>query len=229
MVGILTVTGLEIKLPFLPDVSTIYFTVVNIFSFYVLHRILRKEGSSIKSLIGFRSELLLSDILYGFLWLFVLYIPFVAAVIGTMFLMYGTDLFNNFEVVFAGNIDTTTGGRPSWLIWLAACTSLIFPFINAPIEELMYRGYAQTKFSCYLQQKSLAILIPSLGFALQHVMLAASVQGAIVYAVSFFVWGISSGIIFHKQKRLLPLIICHFIVNIAFSIFPIIMLITGAY
>lgn len=31
-------------------------------------------------------------------------------------------------------------------MWFSAIISLIFPFLNAPIEELMYRGYAQTKF-----------------------------------------------------------------------------------
>ncbi|MFZ7945993.1 hypothetical protein [Neobacillus sp. 19] len=36
-------------------------------------------------------------------------------------------------------------------------------------------------------------------FALQHVLLAASFQGAIVYTLAFLVWGIGSGIIYHKN------------------------------
>lgn len=64
-------------------------------------------------------------------------------------------------------------------------------------------------------------------FGLQHILLEASIQGAIVYAVAFFLWGIVSGFIFYKQKRLMPLIICHFIVNLSFSVLLIILMITG--
>lgn len=220
---------IEFSFPFLPDLSTIYFTVVNIICFFLLHRILIKEGRSIKELIDYRSERLGKDILFGFLWLFILYIPFIVAVMGTMFMMFGTDFINQFEIVFAGDVENNTFSRPDWLLWAAACTSLIFPFLNAPIEELMYRGYAQPLFIKKYKKVWIGVVIPSVGFALQHMMLAPSIQGALVYVVAFFVWGIGSAIIYLKQKRLFPLIICHFIVNIAFSVFPIIFLILGVY
>ena len=220
--------GFENDFFFLPDLSTIYFTVVNVICFYLLHRLLKKEGRSIKELIDFQSKRLGKDILYGFLWLFILYIPFVITVMGTMFMMYGVDFIHHFQTVFAGDVENSLS-RPRVLMWLAALVSMIFPFLNAPIEELMYRGYAQSLFIKKYKKVWIGVLIPSIGFALQHVMLAASVQGAIVYALAFLVWGIGSGIIYHKQKRLFPLIICHFIVNIAFSIFPIIFLMLGIY
>ncbi len=221
--------GLELPFPFLPDLSTIYFTVVNVLCYFFLKRVLNKEGRSFNELIGFRRELLGKDILFGFLWLFVLYIPFVIAVIATMFLLYGVDFVDHFQTVFAGDIEGAAFSRPRWLMWSAAVVSLIFPFLNAPIEELMYRGYAQTVFRKYYSKLWVAILIPSTGFALQHIMLAASVQGAFIYAVAFFVWGAGSGFIYYKQKRLFPLIVCHFIVNIAFSVFPIIFLVFNIY
>ncbi|MCJ7841473.1 CPBP family intramembrane metalloprotease [Lederbergia sp. NSJ-179] len=220
--------GLETTFPFFPDLSTIYFTVVNVFCFFLLHRMLKNEGRSFKELIDFRSERLGKDILSGFLWLFVLYFPFILAVMCTMFIMYGSDFIHNFQTVFAGEVESTFS-RPRWLMWFAACISLIFPFLNAPIEELMYRGYAQPLFIRHYKKVWIGIFIPSIGFAFQHVMLAASIQGAIVYAVAFLVWGIGSGFIYHKQKRLFPLIVCHFIVNIAFSAMPIIFLIFGVY
>lgn len=36
---------------------------------------------------------------------------------------------------------------PVWLRWVGAIVALFFPFINAPIEETMYRGYAQPEFT----------------------------------------------------------------------------------
>lgn len=226
---ILLSIGVPTAFPFLPDFSTVYFTVVNIICFIILHRILKKEGRSFKELIGFRADRLGRDILFGFLWLFVLYIPFVIAVMGTMFLMYGTDLFNHFEIVFAGDPEIYTLPRPEWLLWLTASVSFVFPFLNAPIEELMYRGYAQPLFIRRYRKVWLGIVIPSVGFSLQHIMLAGSLPGALVYAAAFFLWGIGSGIIYHRQKRLFPLIICHFIVNFAFSSLPLAFLLTGVY
>lgn len=221
--------GLDFNFPFLPELSTIYFTVVNVICFYLLFHVLKKEGRSIKELVGFQKDRVLKDVMYGFLWLFVLYIPFVSLVTGTMFLLYGADFINHFEAVFAGDAGSYSFERPIWLMWIAAFISFIFPFLNAPIEELMFRGYAQPKFIEKFQKVWLAILIPSVGFALQHVLLAASLEGAIVYAVAFLGWGIGSGIIYHKQQRLFPLIICHFIVNIAFSSLPIVLLILDVY
>jgi uncharacterized protein len=224
----MTILGLETSFPFLPDLSTISFTIVNVICLMILIKILKGEKRSLIEIIGFQPDKLGKDILYGFLWLFILYIPFVIAVMGTMFLMFGTDFINHFETVFAGDVESFYS-RPIWLSWLAACVSLIFPFLNAPIEEIMFRGYAQPKFIAHYQKVYLGIVIPAVGFSLQHMLLAASVEGAIVYAVAFFVWGIGSGIIYYKQKRLLPLIVCHFIVNIAFSLFPIIFLLLGVY
>lgn len=222
-------SGLAFNFPFLPELSTVFFTIVNIFCFYLMYRLLKKEGRSLKQLIGFRKEVLGKDIAYGFFWLFVLYLPFVGAVMGTMFFLFGNDFINQFELVFAGDIANTSYARPRWLLWFAAIVSLIFPFFNAPIEEIMYRGYAQPKFIQRTGKVWIGLLVPSIGFSLQHVMLAPSFEGAIVYATAFFVWGLGSGIIFHRQRRLFPLIICHFLVNIAFSAFPIAFLVFGVY
>src|SRR5690606_25666305 len=108
---LLKLFGLEFIFPFLPDLSTVYFTVVNVICFFLLHQMLKNEGSSIKKIIDFRSERLGKDILFGFLWLFILYIPFVITVMGTMFIMYGTDFINHFQTVFAGDVENYSFSR----------------------------------------------------------------------------------------------------------------------
>jgi len=218
--------GLDFQFPFLNDMSPIYFTLVNVLCFVLLHHLLKKDGRSLKDLSGFQRERLWKDILYGFLWLFILYIPFLIAVVITMLTMFGTDFHLHFQTVFTGDAESSNFARPEWLLWFSACTALVFPFLNAPIEELMYRGYAQPIFLKHFNKIVPAIAIPSLGFALQHIMLAPSWQGAVVYFVAFFLWGVGSGIIYYKQKRLFPLIVCHFVVNVAFSVIPIILLIS---
>lgn len=221
-------TGIDVSFPFSPDLSTICFTVVNAACFFFMARLLRSEGRSLKALVGYRKDLLGQDILFGILWVLVLYVPFAAALMGTMFLMHGSEFIDHFETVFAGDAEQFAP-RPRGLTWFAAVISLLFPFLNAPIEEIMYRGYAQNAFIERTKQAWLGIVIPSFGFAVQHFMLAASMQGAIAYAAAFFIWGVGSGIIYNQQGRLMPLIICHFIVNIAFSILPILFLLRGNF
>ena len=36
----------------------------------------------------------------------------------------------------------------------------------------------------------------------------------------FFAWGIAAGILGYKQKRLAPMVIAHWIVNVAFGVGP---------
>lgn len=219
---------IETNFPYSADLSTIYFTIVNAICLYVLFLISKKGKMSLKELVGYDRTRFIKDMLFAFLWLFVLYIPFSLTILGTMFLMYGADFPHQFEAVFAGD---TSGGiaRPSWLIWTGAIFALFFPFLNAPVEELMYRGFAQRVFIRSYTKVWLGILIPSIGFALQHVVLATSIPAAVVYMAAFFVWGVGSGIIYYKQQRLFPLILCHFIVNFSFSILPIVLLLTGVY
>lgn len=219
-------SGMEVMFPFMPDVSVIYFTAVNIACFFLMGNILRSEGRTFREIVGFRRETAGKDVLFGLLWVFVLYLPFFAAVNGTMFILYGQDYLHHFENVFLG-AEAEFPDRPPALLRFAAAVSLIFPFLNAPIEEIMYRGYAQPAIMRRTKRAWYGIVIPSAGFALQHVMLAGTLQGALVFAAAFFVWGIGSGLIYHKQRRLFPLIVSHFIVNLAFSAIPIVFLVLG--
>lgn len=209
--------------PFMPNISAVYITVVNVVCFFILHWILKREGSSLQKLIGFKANLLGKDILFGLLWLFVLYIPFMLAFLSCMFLMFGTDAMNQFESVFAPKGDPMV--YPYWFLMIGAIVSAtLFPLLNAPIEELFYRGYAQSRLVEVSKKVWLGILIPAIGFSLQHTILSATFTGAIIYAVAFFFWGLGAGIIYHKQRRLMPLIIAHYFTNLIFGIFPLLFL-----
>ena len=60
-------------------------------------------------------------------------------------------------------------------------------------------------------------------------MLAASWQGALVYIGAFFFWGLGSALIFHYHQRLFPIIIAHFVVNLAFAAMPLVLLMLDVY
>ena len=97
--------------------------------------------------------------------------------------------------------------------------SAIVFLANAPIEEITYRGWLQNG----LMQRHgtmIAIAVQGLLFGLQHTMFAVDVRGMVVYGFMFFAWGITAGIIVYKQKRLAPMVIAHWIVNVAFGVGP---------
>ena len=53
-------------------------------------------------------------------------------------------------------------------------------------------------------------------------MFAGDVRGMISYAFMFLAWGVTAGIIVHRQRRLAPMVIAHWIVNIALGVGPMI-------
>jgi membrane protease YdiL (CAAX protease family) len=82
------------------------------------------------------------------------------------------------------------------------------------VEELLFRGYAQARLVAIGQRPWLGILLPAIGFGLQHLAFAPSVTGAIAYVAGFTLWGLGAGLIYHRQRRLGPLIVAHFLSNL---------------
>lgn len=195
--------------------STFYFTFVNLISLVLLIWLARREGLRLRDLIGFKHDRFGKDVLLGLLWVLVLYIPFTIGVLLVPFLFYGGDAFNHYAQIFS--VADTGFSLP---LWFALWAAFVFPTLNAPIEEMHYRGYAQIRLSALSNKTWVGILVPTVGFALQHVVFAPTVVGAIVYLVSFFCWGMGAALIYQRQKRLPSLIIAHFITNLFFGLVP---------
>jgi|SRR5690625_81174 len=114
---------------------------------------------------------------------------------------------------------------PLWFAWLSAVAIvLLFPVTNAPAEELTYRGHAQTQLRRSGWPLWAAISVPSLAFGLQHIMLAATVAGMLVYAVAFTLWGAGAGLIYSRTRRLMPVVIAHLLTNLFTAAAPLIIL-----
>jgi membrane protease YdiL (CAAX protease family) len=174
-----------------------------------------RDGGTLRAMIGYRRDRLGHDILWALLWIMVLYVPFALAIIGTMAALFGAEPFSQFGAVFAPELSTTPVMSAGASIAFAAIVLLTFAPLNAPAEELVFRGYSQGGIQ--QTRPMLGILLPSLAFGLQHVFFAMTVPGMLVYAVAFFVWGIGSALIYRRQGKLMPLIIAHGIVNLSFS------------
>ncbi|MGW9630767.1 CPBP family intramembrane glutamic endopeptidase [Agromyces sp. NPDC055520] len=188
---------------------------VNIVSIMLVRRALHRSGQRARDLIDFSWRHLGRDVLWGLLWLAVLWLPFILAVMGVMFALYGGAVFEHFETVFYDAEGAPALNR-AWLTVLAIVSVVTFAPLNAPAEELIYRGYSQ--WGLERRWPTIwAIVVPSAIFALQHVFYAATTDAILVYLAAFFVWGIGSGLIVHRQRRLMPIIIAHLLVNLMTS------------
>lgn len=200
--------------------GAIYLLPINILSLVLVRWLLRREGSSIRELIGFDRSRLGRDIGWGTVWLMVLWIPFTVAIMGTMFALYGDGIFGAFETVFAPDAASIPALGFAGSLVFAVVAVLTFAPLNAPAEELVFRGHPGGPRGAEGRRPGLvvAVLLPSIAFGVQHMVFAATVPAMLVYAVAFFAWGLGSALIYRWQRRLMPLIIAHVIVNLFTSL-----------
>jgi membrane protease YdiL (CAAX protease family) len=215
--ALLTVSGQAVGFSSVTQYSALALAPVNVACLLLLARLLRREGTSISQLAGFERARVGRDLGWGLLWLMVLYVPFALTVLGTMLVMFGADAFTSFERVFAPDVHAAGLLPQSVATVLAILTVATFAPLNAPTEELVFRGYAQGRLA-HTWPAAFAVLLPAAVFGLQHALFAPTQEGAIVYVAAFFVWGLGSGLIYLRQRRLAPLIYCHIIVNLLTSL-----------
>ncbi|MGO1545149.1 MAG: lysostaphin resistance A-like protein [Gulosibacter sp.] len=199
---------------------------VNLLSLWLVLRLYRREGISLRDALGIRRGKIGRDILWGLLWLVVVNTPFMVGVSGTVFLMYGADAPAAFETIFV-NPEATSDIAPLWLLVISIITVIPFMLINAPTEELVYRGYGMDGIATK-HGGVFAVIATSILFGVQHMAFAATPPGMLVFFVAFTLWGAAAAIIVRKQKRLFPIVIAHWIINIMLAapaiVFPILQL-----
>lgn len=198
-----------------PLLSSVAMLPVNIVCLVVVHRLVRRDGGSLREMLGWRRDRVWRDLAWGVLWLTVMYLPFVAVMIGLMALRFGADVFDSFETVF---VSDTLPDLPAaaWGV-LGVIAALTFAPLNAPAEELVYRGYAQGGLAKRMPV-ALAIGIPAVLFGLQHIWYAPTPDAVVIFVCCFTVWGLISGLIYRWQGRLMPLVFAHGLVNLFFTL-----------
>jgi membrane protease YdiL (CAAX protease family) len=196
--------------------STLTLTVVNLLCLGLLRWRARVEGWRIGDGIGFRWNRILPDFGWGFLWSLALGALLLLGIFLTLLFWYGGFSSETMQEAFTGSANFSFN-LPSWLAVLSA---VIWPVTNAPVEELQYRGYAQPALTQAWNNPSAGLLIPALGFGLQHIVFAVTLPSAIAYSIGFFLWGVGAGLIIRRQGRLFPLIVAHYISNLSFGVVP---------
>ncbi|MHC6176331.1 CPBP family intramembrane glutamic endopeptidase [Glutamicibacter sp. X7] len=196
--------------------GALFLLPVNLVTWLVVRRFARAEHAPISFRPG-RSWP--RELLWALLWLVLFSVAFAAVINVTVFLITG-DLNTGFTTIFAVSDPELP---PGLLLALGLATLVTYGLFNAPVEEALYRGYAQSRLG-----GARGIWVPSFFFGVQHMFFAPTLPGAIVYGAAFFVWGLLSAWVVARQGRLLPVTLTHLLVNLGSTIpavvFPALML-----
>ncbi|QBI18148.1 CPBP family intramembrane metalloprotease [Egibacter rhizosphaerae] len=202
----------------LPLGASLAMNLVNIVCLLLLVHLLRREQARLRDLLGFDRARIGRDLAWGLCWFVVLYAAFAIGFLAPLLLAGGPSGIADgsvFEEAFVGvwaEMESTAFGPFTlglFTVWMA-----VFPFLNAPVEELQYRAYVQPRLHAATGRAWLAVAVPSIGFGLQHLLFAPSALGAVAYASAFLLWGGGAGLIYLRQRRLMPLVLAHLITNI---------------
>lgn len=206
----------DVAFPPPPMLAVIAMLPVNVVCLVLVARLLGRDGRSIREVLGYEPRRLGRDLLWGLLWLVVMYLPFVATIMLVVWLQYGSEIFGRMETIFFDPASIPTLDPVTWSV-IAIVGVLTFAPLNAPVEELVYRGYAQGA----LERRwptVLAIIVPAALFASQHIWYAPTPAAVVAFVCAFFVWGVGSGWIYRRQGRLMPLVLAHGLVNLFFTL-----------
>lgn len=207
-------TGIE-SFPPSTTWATLGLLPVNVLCLVIVRKFYRDKGISLRAALGIQKGRIGRDVLWGLLWLFVLNVPFMAVVAGTVFALYGSDAPSAFATIFFDPASSVQM-EPGVLLVISLVAVVPFMLINAPTEELVFRGYGLDGIASRWGA-TVAIFATSLLFGAQHILFAATLPGMLVYFIAFTVWGLCAALIVRKQGRLLPVVIAHWIVNIMMS------------
>lgn len=224
----LQLVGFPVEFAIMAVFATLSVTLVNLVCIGLLRWRARVEGFQYGKMVGFQRGRILRDLGEGLLWSIVLFALMLGGAFLTAFAIQ-TITGLTFEQILMGDADFSFEVLPQWLaVIYAIIAGVVFPFLNAPVEELQYRGYAQSRMIAASGSVWLGILITALGFGLQHMAFGFTLSAALMYLVGFFIWGLGAGVIAYRRQRLFPLIIAHFISNLSFGIFPLVFMMSGA-
>lgn len=214
----LVLSGLDpgIAFPPPPVIAVIAMVPVNVVCLVLVAQLLRRDGRSLREALGYEPRRIGRDLLWGLLWVVVMYLPFAGAIILVVWLQHGDQVFVAMETVFFDPASIPSLDPAVWSV-VAIVGVLTFAPLNAPVEELVYRGCSQGMLMRRVPM-FVAIIVPASIFALQHVWYAPTPDAVVAFVCAFFVWGVGSGLIYRFQGRLMPLVFAHGLVNLAFSL-----------
>jgi uncharacterized protein len=179
----------------------VYAILIDTGCFVLVTSLARKEGLRFRDLVGFDPHRLTRDVLTGLayvLWVFPLA---MAGILGVGFLIYG-----NFQP------PSVYSPLPAWA---AVYSLLVFPALWALMEQCTYQGYALPRLEALFNSRVLAVALVVFGWGIQHIALPVTfdAQFMLFRFLAFLPLAVAMTLVYLRTRRLMPLIIAHWFVD----------------
>jgi hypothetical protein len=180
--------------------------ISNVICYFLLAYLARREGLTMRSLWGYQSGTLGRE-----LKLFLaLLIPGAAigglGIFGVGYLIYGH-----------APTDAMTYPLP---LAAAIFAGIMFPLTQALVETATYMGYSLPRLEVLLGSRRWAMFLAAAGLAVQHFVLPMQADGRYILwrILSMLPLALFVAICYARMRRLLPLMIIHFLMNLNIGI-----------
>lgn len=176
---------------------------VDVITLVLVTRVLHREGRTLRELFAWRA----SDLGWSLLVLVILTVALFAATFVANLVVYGG----------APPMPAASGQPP---LWYGLWTVLIMPVTIALAEEFLYRGWAQPALT-QRWGRWIAWLVVAVAFGAQHIALSlTSPEAAASRFLAMFLCGLVFGALYWRFRRLAPLIIAHWLLDVLFLGLP---------
>lgn len=179
--------------------------IIDVIALGVVALALRAEGRGLRELFGPWRWV---DLAWGALFLLIFAVGFFAS-------NYAANL-----IVYGGAPPAATGAVPQIPLWVGLIAVLIAPLTIAVSEEAVYRGYAQPRLEPRLGRAGALILVAVI-FGLQHTGFALTSAPEVAARVLTTLFaGLILGALWLWLRRLMPLILAHWGLDVLFLGLP---------
>lgn len=178
--------------------------IVDVITLITLAAAMKAEGSSLGSLFGRWRWI---DLAWGALML-------VIVIVGFFVSNYAANL-----IVYGGAPPFSTDA-PVVPLWLGLIALIVAPATIAFAEEALYRGYAQPRLAGRIGT-AFSLIIVAIIFGVQHIGFAlGSVEDVLAKVLTTFFAGLILGALMLWMKRIMPLALAHWGLDILFLGLP---------
>jgi hypothetical protein len=192
--------------PWLP----VYGTLIDAGCLALLWQLTRREGIRLLDLVGFERTRLVSDVLLGLALIPASLVFIFAGVYAAGWLLYGTLT----PPLLFGRLPLAA----------ALYGLLVWPFLWGLTEQMTYNGYLLPRFQVLCRSTSLAIVIVTFAWSLQHAFMPLTFDAKFMAfrLLSSIPNSVFQTLLYLRLRRLLPLAIAHALMDAATVLLPLV-------
>jgi membrane protease YdiL (CAAX protease family) len=179
----------------------VYVILIDMGCFFLVTWRAGKECLRFRDLVNFDSHRFGRDILLGLVYILWFFPLAMIGILGFSLLIFGTP-----------QPPSVYSPLP---VWAAVYSLLVFPAVWGLMEQTTYQGYALPRLESLLRSRWFAIALVAFGWGIQHIALPFTfdVRFMLFRFLSFLPLAVVATLVYLRTRRLIPLIVAHWAVD----------------